>query len=218
MEVVAARIKDMPGKRFSRLTVIREVAPLVHYTEKRRVAVRMFECKCDCGTVKTIRMFSLRNGSTLSCGCYHNEMSVLQARKHGDASHEYKAVEYTAWLNMKKRCESPKCSRFKDYGGRGIAVCERWRNSYKNFIADMGRKPSPMHSIDRINNDGNYEPGNCRWALPKEQARNNSRNRHVSFEGRSMPLSEACELTGLPYDIVKARLRRGWTDERALVK
>lgn len=218
MDVVAARITDMPGQKFGRLTVIREAAPLIHYTTKRRVAIRMFECRCDCGTVKTVRMFSLRNGATVSCGCYHNELSALQARRHGHASHIYKAPEYMAWQNMKSRCYSPRNDRFESYGGRGITVCDRWRDSYEAFLTDMGRKPSPHHSIDREDNDGNYEPGNCRWALLKVQARNNRRNRHVLFEGRSIPLSEACELTGLSYGMVKARLRRGWPDERALVK
>ena len=215
MEVVAARITDMPGRRFARFTVTREVEPLVHFTEKRRVAIRMFECKCDCGSVKTVRMFSLRNGTTLSCGCLRNEKNVFHARVHGHASHIAKAPEYNAWLNMKSRCYNPLNDRFERYGGRGITVCDRWRDDYEAFFADMGRKPSPQHSIDRIDNNGNYELSNCRWALSKVQARNNRRNRHVLFEGKSIPLSEACELSGLSYDMVKARLRRGWSDEKA---
>lgn len=219
MEVVAAKVRYETGRRFGRLAIVCEASPLIHFNEKNhRIAIRRFECRCDCGTEKIVRMTSLQSGSTLSCGCYHNELSVSQARRHGHASHTAPAPEYMAWQNMKARCYRPSSHRFEHYGARGITVCDRWRNSYENFLADMGRKPSPEHSIDRIDNDGNYEPTNCHWALPIVQARNNSRNRHVRFKGRSIPLSEACELAGLPYGMVKARLRRGWSDEKALVK
>jgi hypothetical protein len=92
--------------------------------------------------------------------------------EHGDCRRTAKAPEYRTWGNMNQRCTNPNNKFFKHYGGRGIGVCDRWRNSYKNFLADMGRKPGPQYSIDRIDNDGNYEPGNCRWATPLEQTRN----------------------------------------------
>lgn len=124
--------------------------------------------------------------------------------------------EYRTWINMKSRCYTPTSTGYKDYGGRGIKVCERWLHSFGAFLEDMGPRPSPEHSIDRIDCDGDYEPSNCRWATRTEQARNFRANRIVEAFGRSMTLAEAAEQSGLPYNTVLYRLKRGWTLDQAL--
>lgn len=119
---------------------------------------------------------------------------------------------------MRQRCENPRDRKYPEYGGRGITVCQSWRESYAAFLADVGRRPSPRHSLDRWpDNDGNYEPGNVRWAMPSQQVRNRRVTLKVNFQGREMPLADACELTGVSYSTAITRLRRGATAEDALV-
>lgn len=157
---------DTVGHRYGKLVVLRE----------RRLRsggqVRSFcNCRCDCGKLCLMAKASLRNGDTKSCGCERGRASV-----HGHARRGGKSLEYICWTNMKARCLYPKNNRYEYYGGRGIKVCERWLESFENFLADMGPRPRGM-SIDRINPDGNYEPGNCRWATSKEQ-NNNKRGKN----------------------------------------
>src|SRR4051812_7666791 len=121
-------------------------------------------CLCDCGTGVLVDKASLTKGRSQSCGCAIGEA-------HGEAYGEKRTREYQTWLDMKSRCYNPACRTFKYYGARGIEVCERWRDSYTTFLADMGRRP-PGLSLDRIDNDGHYEPSNCRWATRSEQRRN----------------------------------------------
>jgi hypothetical protein len=149
------------------LTIVNEVEPL--YNKK----VRRFLCKCECGNKKIVMLSNLKNGSTKSCGCISKLLTSQRSKTHGDS----KSPEYKTWKNMKRRCDNPKGNRWMHYGGRGIKVCDRWLHSYENFLNDMGRKPSPQHSIDRIDVNGNYEPSNCRWSTAKEQANNTKRNK-----------------------------------------
>lgn len=153
-------------KKYGKLTVLKEIEPL--HNKK----VRRFICLCECGNEKIVMLTNLNNGSTTSCGCNRKGVN----KKHGDTG----SPEHRTWKNMKRRCDNPKGNRWMQYGGRGIKVCERWLNSYENFLEDMGRKPSPIHSIDRINVNGNYEPSNCRWATPKEQSNNTTRNKNYA--------------------------------------
>lgn len=164
------RVIDLRGRRFGRLVVRR-----FSHTRIRRA---YWECVCDCGNVTIVRAGDLNSERTKSCGCLHLE--ILKARTgkkcpsyiHGHAIHGATSSEYRSWFAMIQRCEYKKNIGYKYYGGRGITICRRWRHSFPNFLEDMGSKPTTKHSLDRIDNEGNYEPGNCRWATAKEQALN----------------------------------------------
>lgn len=150
---------DLSGQRFGRLQVTSEAT--------RRSAHRYWLCVCDCGTESVVGQSQLRSGKAQSCGCLHREQISERMKTHGAS----RTSEYLIWKSMRRRCSSPKDKRYLAYGGRGIRVCPEWE-SFETFIRDMGPRPSVKHSIDRIDNDRGYEPDNCRWATPSEQAQN----------------------------------------------
>lgn len=142
-----------------------------------------------------------------------NQGSKNPAYKHGMID----STEYESWRGLKGRCLNPKNKKWARYGGRGITVCERWM-VFENFFADMGKKPSPRHSVDRINNDGNYEPSNCRWATPLEQRHNNSRWTWVTIKGERLKVADWARKIGVAESCLRRRLAKGWPDDLLLVK
>jgi hypothetical protein len=134
--------------------------------------ITQMRAECVCGTIRLVLLPNLIRGLSKSCGCVREKQRWTHRFRHGDARKGRTAREYTVWQAMRKRCMSPQCAQYGDYGGRGIMVCERWMQ-YENFLADMGRRPSSAHSLDRFPDvNGNYEPGNCRWATSKQQRAN----------------------------------------------
>lgn len=183
------------GQRFGRLLVVEKTGD-----SKRRKGF-IWLCRCDCGNTKLIVSGYLR--TTRSCGCLARELSRKRA-KHG----QWRTKVYQAWSAMLRRCNNPKTAHFSRYGGRGIKVCERWQNSFVNFLEDMGQPPSAEHSIDRINGDGDYEPGNCRWATRKEQAQNNKRIKLIEYRGRTLGISDWATVLGVRRATLHNRLKR----------
>lgn len=193
-------LKIEPGHRSGKLVCLAELP--------RRDGMRLWNLRCDCGEIVTLLQKSFCSGGRrTSCGC---------DRTSGNPHGLSKRPEYRHWINMISRCENPNTPGFEHYGGRGIRVCDQWRASFEVFFADVGPKPSPGHSVDRIEVNGNYEPGNCRWALPKTQCRNTRSNRIVIVDGRKLTLAEAVEKSPVPYNTVLYRLKRGWQIDDAL--
>jgi hypothetical protein len=155
-------------EKYNRLKVLKEIDP--HFTPSG-TKMRIFICQCDCGKEVKIRLKHLKSGHTKSCGCLRDEKRIETHTTHGEGNKK-RTVEYKCWIGMKQRCYNPNNKFYYNYGGRGIIICDRWINSYENFLKDMGRKPDRSYSIDRINNNGNYEPSNCRWATSFQQIHN----------------------------------------------
>ena len=193
---------DITGRVFSRLTVI-------SYAGRRPNSAWL--CLCECGTRVTVLSNKLKTGHTKSCGCLQSDSRYLNVT-HGLSG----TTEYKIWLQMRARCENKGNTGYQNYGARGIRVCDRWRVSFENFYADMGPRPSPNHSIDRINNDGDYELGNCRWATQKEQSRNTRRNLILTLNEKSQCLMAWSEELGINAHSLCRRIENGWSHERAL--
>jgi hypothetical protein len=194
---------DETGNRYGQLTVLER-------SENSGTGEAQWICACDCGTTSRVRGYNLRQGRTNSCGC----LKLTCCRTHGC----YTLPEYTAWRHMRLRCNELDHPQYPDYGGRGITVCDRWQSDLTVFLEDMGPRPGPEYSLDRIDNNGSYSPENCRWALPKEQARNTRVNHLLTFHGETHCLSAWAEKTGLKRTTIRARLQRGWSTARALTQ
>ena len=207
-----AKLKDLTGQRFGRWTVIGE-AP-------KKGSQSYWRCVCDCGTAKDVYAYSLTKGVSMSCGCQRDEETARRNFKHGvcDGCHtETPPRTYNCWRNMKARCQNPNNHKYPIYGGRGITVCDNWQ-TFAGFYADMGDCPEG-HSIDRIDNDGNYEPGNCRWATVEQQMSNQSTNRMLTLDGKTQTLAQWARDTGIQQLTISRRIDvSGWSVEKALTE
>jgi hypothetical protein len=171
-----------------------------------------WKCLCECGLECVVREDHIQRGETSSCGCLHSELASERTTIHGESN---TSLEWQAWVHMRERCLNPNTPGFSRYGGRGISVCDEW-STYAVFLKDMGRKPSPAHSIERIDNDGNYEPSNCRWATKKEQANNRRTNRFIEHDGKRFTLAQWQDHTGISQFTLLKRLKDGWSESEAL--
>ncbi len=201
---------DLTGQRFGRLKVVGLLAPA------RAGRHSIWWCRCDCGNIKTSTSYFLRRGGVQSCGCgrlgarYRSTKPCLP----GVGTHGRHPLRPT-WGSMWQRCANPKCPSYASYGARGIKVCDRWK-SLALFIEDMGPKPTPDHSLDRIDSSGGYEPSNCRWATKREQILNRRNTKFVCFRGESRTLGDWAREFGRCPATVNSRLHRGWSLEAAL--
>lgn len=178
-------------------------------------------CRCDCGTERLVLISSLKSGVSSSCGCERRRqaasLAVRACLKHGDARASGCAPEYRIYRAMLSRCYNPNVERYPLYGGLGVQVAEEWRGpgGYERFLAHVGQRPSPSHSLDRHPDcEGNYEPGNVRWATAREQVLNRRTTARVPYEGRTLPLAEVANISGIPYRTLLWRHRRNWPAER----
>lgn len=187
---------DITGMRFGKLVAIERA-----YIKNKGA---YWKCSCDCGNDSIHSLSHLRSGNTKSCGCLSRKLNGKSQTK-----------TYKSYGNMIRRCYNEKLPHYKRYGGAGITVCDRWRDSYLNFLDDMGERPEGT-SIDRIDCSGNYTKENCRWATPQEQARNKTSNKCITYNGVTATLAEWSEKTGIEADTLSWRILRGWTPEEAL--
>lgn len=193
------------GERFGRLVVVSR-APDVVPKQTR------WNCVCDCGNAKVVYATHLRSGTTVSCGCYSSEQASKRASTHGSVRH----LAYRPWVLMKQRCLNPNATSYAEYGGRGVKICEQWMD-FEKFLEDMGPRPSKNHQIDRMDNGGDYEPKNCRWATRREQQNNRAVTKFVIIDGAKRPLADVAREYGIKRTTLYMRLFRcGWSLERAL--
>jgi len=170
----------------------------------------MWRCACECGREAVVEGRLLRDGTTSSCGCLVGKSNITHGHSYG--------LTYSSWRAMLKRCGNPKHPAYRRYAGRGVGVCERWRKSFAAFLEDMGERPSRRHTIDRIDNGGGYEPGNCRWADWHTQQRNRRDNVPITFDGRTQLLTEWAEEIGLTPTALYRRLKKDWPLEVVLTR
>lgn len=212
-QALIERHKLNAGKKFNRLTI--KNGNVFNGPDGRPIV----DVVCDCGTEITIGVYGLVRGDIKSCGCLRSDTSKLMAiarnTTHGNSNHDL----YQIWTGIIKRCTNPRHKAYSMYGARGITVCDRWKASFEDFVSDVGDRPSPNHSIDRIDNDAGYSPDNCRWATQTEQCRNTRRNRVYEINGEEKSLVEWCAIYNAKYGRVIDRLEKlGWPILDALTK
>lgn len=193
------------------LILIKELDPLIYRDPKRKRVIKIGLYKCHCGKEFPSRIEGVKGGYTKSCGCLKYKGNNTT---HGMSK---TSISYDCWCSMKSRCYNKNDKYYHHYGGRGIIVCEKWRNSFENFLKDIGERPSRKHSIDRINVNGNYEPENCRWATPIEQANNTRSNHFITYKGETKTIANWARSIGLSHEVLRKRLKR-WSIEDALNK
>lgn len=201
-------LKDYSGQVFGRLTAV-ELVRRDESSNNRHV----WRFKCECGTIKDIIIQTVRNGTTQSCGCIAREVLIKRNTVHGLSKSNKE--EYRSWKDMRARCSNPKNKDYKDYGERGITICDRW-NDFSLFLYDMGKKQSQQQTLDRIDVNGNYEPSNCRWADAETQANNKRNNRKLEHNGETKTLSQISRDNNIERNVVSYRLSVGMSIEEAI--
>ena len=201
------RKKNLVGQKFGRLSPLSEEG-------RTKYGAVLWRCACDCGTTTVKSSHALLTGDTRSCGCLQKEVN-RSAKTHGHTVGQKATPEFTAWKNMIARCTKNSHEEFKNYGNRGITVCERWRD-FSAFLSDVGLRPSPELSLHRIDNNLGYFKSNVKWATKEEQCNNTRRNVLLEFDGRVQTVTKWCAERGLTYGAVYARLKNGWSVDRAL--
>jgi hypothetical protein len=207
---MASKIKDLTGLSFGRWTVLS-----LCQTNKTRTR---WNCRCNCGTERIIAGYRLLGEESKSCGCWQREKTGIISTTHGETrTHTKKETpEYTSWRGMKSRCLNKNSENYYKYGAKGVSICESWMH-YENFLRDMGRRPSALHSIDRIDNRGNYEPSNCRWSTPKEQAENRRSSIKITIGDETLPASRWESRMGLKPKLIAKRIWAGWNPIKAVL-
>lgn len=203
--------RDLTGEKFGRLLVL-------GIDHRRKISDRMsyyYKCLCDCGVFKVVCGRNLSNDNTKSCGCWNLEQINNRNLKHGNSYRNNVSVEYNSWAHAKSRCTSKTDGAYKNYGGRGITMCDQWLNDFNQFLKDMGQCPEGF-SIDRIDNNLGYSPENCRWATSKEQQNNRRSNLILEYNGEKRNLCEWANILGIPRQTIKSRLYRGWDAHKSL--
>ena len=216
-----AKFKDLTGKRFGRLTVIRLYNKKQMYRNNKKCGFEYYYlCKCDCGNEKIIRSYALTDNMTKSCGCLHKEVVSAKTREKNIKHGMSKSDLYKKWSGMKSRCYNKKESNYYLYGKRGIKICEEWLNSFESFYNwAINNGYSKGLSIDRINVNGSYEPNNCRWVTWNQQQNNKRTNHYLEYNGQKHTISEWARITGIKRATIWARINISkWTIEKALTK
>lgn len=195
------RFRNITGQRFNQLTVL-------HFAGRDVRGKLLWCCECDCGTRIVARGTHVTTGNTHSCKCKVLALHTTHGETH--------SAEYRSWQNIKTRTSNPNNLHYHNYGGRGISMCPEWKRSFSTFLADMGYMPGPGYTIERKDNDGNYEPKNCCWATRLEQAKNCRSNLLLTHKGQTKTAKDWARVVGLSPPTLYSRIRAGWTTERAL--
>lgn len=198
--------RDLIDLKFERLTVIK-LSPKTY-----RVGYKFWTCFCDCGKAVDVSQSHLVTGHTKSCGCMKSEIHSKRLTTHGKSEHKL----YRLYNSILERCYSQYSKSYIEYGGRGIKVCDRWRNSFLHFLDDIGEKPEGKYSLDRIDNNGDYEPDNVRWATDEQQSNNRRNIIFLTYKDETKPLSQWAKDIGLKRKTLACRIKRGWTIEEIL--
>ena len=200
---------DCAGVQYGRLTALR-------FVELTSEGARKWECVCTCGTTCIVRAAELTTGRTQSCGCLQRERAKAAGKKNVKHGMCYSPT-HNSWSAMLQRCYNEKVIGYPNYGGRGVEVCDDWKD-FNSFLRDMGERPSKAYSLDRIDNNGNYEPSNCRWATSKEQCNNRRSQSYVTFNGRKQTVAQWAVELGMQDATLRHRLYRGWSIQQALTQ
>lgn len=205
-------MRDLTGRRFGKLTVIECVG-------RNKSGRFMWKCKCDCGNITTVRSDGLTSGHTKSCGCLTVAAATDRIKEINKTHGKTNTRLFHIWQSMRARCSNPSNKSYHRYGGRGIRVCEEWEKdfvSFYNWAMDNGYQEEL--TLDREDNSGNYEPSNCKWATPREQANNTRRNVYIEYNGETHTMKEWSRIIGMNYGTLQKRIKLGWTIEKALTE